>query len=86
MRDGQNTETSGQTLFGSFGPTGLRDLLGRVSRDCAAGLSWAIFLRSLRELMRYGGTMPFTLLAVSISELFERFHYKLVAGVVNLAA
>jgi hypothetical protein len=23
--------------------------------------------------MRYGGTMPFTLLAVSISELFEEF-------------
>jgi hypothetical protein len=36
--------------------------------------------------MRYGGTMPFTLLAVSISELFERFHYKLVAGVVNRPA
>jgi hypothetical protein len=32
--------------------------------------------------MRYGGTMPFTLLTVSLSEPFEKFHYKLVAGVV----
>ncbi|MGA2207711.1 MAG: hypothetical protein ABSG10_13370 [Terracidiphilus sp.] len=31
-------------------------------------------------------TLPMTFLTVSLSEPFERFHYKLVAGVVNLPA
>jgi hypothetical protein len=34
----------------------------------------------------FGGKPPATLLTVSLSEPFENFHYKLVAGVVNLPA
>ncbi len=34
----------------------------------------------------FGGKPPKTLLTVSLSEPFENFHYKLVAGVVNLPA
>jgi len=34
----------------------------------------------------FNGKPPKTFLTLSLSEPFERFHYKLVAGVVNLAA
>jgi hypothetical protein len=34
----------------------------------------------------FGDKPPRTLLTMSLSEPFENFHYKLVAGVVNLPA
>ena len=34
----------------------------------------------------FGGTAPKTFLTTSLSEPFEGFHYKLVAGVVTLPA